>query len=123
MFICNPNNPNGHVWKLEEIENILQQYPQMTLVVDESFIDFAPTAQPSEPLLASYPNLLVIHSMTKSYAIPGLRLGYMLGSEKLIDGSNASPTVERECTSHRDREIPTAKREVPPTRHGQVAQT
>lgn len=57
----------------------------MTLVVDESFIDFAPTAQPSEPLLASYPNLLVIHSMTKSYAIPGLRLGYMLGSEKLID--------------------------------------
>ena len=85
MFICNPNNPNGHVWKLEEIENILQQYPQMTLVVDESFIDFAPTAQPSEPLLASYPNLLVIHSMTKSYAIPGLRLGYMLGNESLID--------------------------------------
>ena len=85
MFICNPNNPNGHVWKKEEIENILQQNPQMTLVVDESFIDFAPTACPCEPLLAQYPNLLVVHSMTKSYAIPGLRLGYLLGNAPLIE--------------------------------------
>lgn len=85
MFICNPNNPNGHVWKKDEIEDILRQYPQMTLVVDESFIDFAPTAQLCEPLLADYPNLLIVHSMTKSYAIPGLRLGYLLGNEILIE--------------------------------------
>lgn len=85
MFICNPNNPNGYIWTLESIEHILQQYPDMTLVVDESFINFAPAAKPCEPLLARYPNLLIIHSMTKSFAIPGLRLGYMLGNEILIE--------------------------------------
>lgn len=85
MFICNPNNPNGYIWSMEKIEDILQKHPEMTLVVDESFIDFAPTAQSCESLLASYPNLLIVHSMTKSYAIPGLRLGYMLGSEALIE--------------------------------------
>lgn len=85
MFICNPNNPNGHIWDREEIEHILQQYPEMALVVDESFIDFAPTAQPCEPLLADYPNLLIVHSMTKNYTIPGLRLGYLLGHATLIE--------------------------------------
>ena len=57
----------------------------MTLVLDESFIDFAPTAQPSEPLLASYPNQLVIHTMTKSNANNRLRLAYMLSNERLKD--------------------------------------
>ncbi|WP_065218783.1 MULTISPECIES: pyridoxal phosphate-dependent aminotransferase [Butyricimonas] len=85
MFICNPNNPNGYIWTREHIERILRCYPDMTLVVDESFINFAPTAEPSEPLLSRYPNLLIVHSMTKSFAIPGLRLGYMLGNEALIE--------------------------------------
>lgn len=85
MFICNPNNPNGYIWKREHIERILRRYPDMTLVVDESFINFAPTAEPSESLLSRYPNLLIVHSMTKSFAIPGLRLGYMLGNEALIE--------------------------------------
>lgn len=85
MFICNPNNPNGYIWTREHIEHILRCYPDMTLVVDESFIHFAPTAEPSEPLLSRYPNLLIVHSMTKSFAIPGLRLGYMLGNEALIE--------------------------------------
>lgn len=85
MFICNPNNPNGYIWTQEQIEYILQQFPNMTLVVDESFINFAPTAETSEPLLSRYPNLLIIHSMTKNFAIPGLRLGYMLGNEALIE--------------------------------------
>lgn len=85
MFICNPNNPNGYIWTREHIERILRRYPDMTLVVDESFINFAPAAEPCEPLLSRYPNLLIVHSMTKSFAIPGLRLGYALGSEALIE--------------------------------------
>lgn len=85
MFICNPNNPNGYIWGQEQIEHILQQNPKMTLVVDESFIDFAPSASSCEALLQRYPNLLIVRSMTKNYAIPGLRLGYMLGAESLIE--------------------------------------
>lgn len=85
MFICNPNNPDGYVWKEEEIRALLEGYPEMTLVVDESFIHFAPEAVSACRFLSDYPNLLVVRSMTKSYAIPGLRLGYMLGEAGLID--------------------------------------
>lgn len=85
MFICNPNNPDGRVWSEEEIRALLENYPDMVLVVDESFIWFAPEAKTAIGLLKEFPNLIVIRSMTKCYAIPGLRLGYMLGDEKLIE--------------------------------------
>lgn len=85
MFICNPNNPNGYTWTLSQIENLLSIFPQMTLVVDESFIDFATGVSSCESLFARYPNLIIVHSMTKNYAIPGLRLGYMLGHEPMIE--------------------------------------
>jgi len=42
MFICNPNNPDGRIWNLEEITALVKNYPDMMLVVDESFIHFAP---------------------------------------------------------------------------------
>lgn len=85
MFICNPNNPDGHVWGKAEIVGLLERNPDMTLVVDESFVHFAPEAESVCSLLTDYPNLLVVRSMTKSYAIPGLRLGYMLGNPSLIE--------------------------------------
>lgn len=85
MFICNPNNPDGKIWQLKEIQAILEHSPRMTLVVDESFIHFAPEAVSAIPLLKDYPNLLVVRSMTKSYAIPGLRLGYVVGEKSRIE--------------------------------------
>lgn len=85
MFICNPNNPNGRIWTTDEIRILLDCYPDMVLVIDESFIHFAPGASTAIPLLSEYTNLLIIRSMTKCYAIPGLRLGYMLGDEALIE--------------------------------------
>lgn len=85
MFICNPNNPDGRIWTEQDIRMLLDTYPDMVLVVDESFIWFAPEACSAIPLLKEYTNLLVVRSMTKCYAIPGLRLGYLLGDEKLLD--------------------------------------
>lgn len=85
MFICNPNNPDGRIWTTDEIRTLLDRYPDMVLVIDESFIHFAPGASTAIPLLSEYTNLLIIRSMTKCYAIPGLRLGYMLGDEALIE--------------------------------------
>lgn len=85
MFICNPNNPDGRIWDIGEIEVLLKNYPDMMLVVDESFIHFAPNAVSALSLLTAYPNLLVVKSMTKCYAIPGLRLGYMLGNPAIIE--------------------------------------
>ncbi|MDE7374296.1 MAG: aminotransferase class I/II-fold pyridoxal phosphate-dependent enzyme, partial [Odoribacter sp.] len=85
MFICNPNNPDGRIWTLDDICRILEGCPDRVLVVDESFIGFAPEAQTAVGLLKKYANLLVVRSMTKCYAIPGLRLGYLLGGEQLIE--------------------------------------
>lgn len=85
MFICNPNNPDGRIWTTDDIRTLLARYPDMVLVIDESFIHFAPGAATAIPLLREYTNLLVIRSMTKCYAIPGLRLGYMLGNEALVE--------------------------------------
>lgn len=84
MFICNPNNPDGRIWSEKEIRAILSANPDRVVVVDESFIWFAPEASTAVPLLREYPNLLIIRSMTKCYAIPGLRLGYLLGDKHLI---------------------------------------
>ena len=85
MFICNPNNPDGRIWNLEEITALVKNYPDMVLVVDESFIHFAPGTESALSLLKEYSNLLVIKSMTKCYAIPGLRLGYMLGNPAIVE--------------------------------------
>ncbi len=85
LFIGNPNNPDGKIWSLEQLEFLLKRQPNRVLVVDESFIHFAPEVDSASVLLKRYENLLIIRSMTKSYAIPGLRLGYMLGAAALME--------------------------------------
>ncbi len=82
VFICNPNNPTGKAFF--QLENWIQQNPETLFVVDEAFIDFTVQINSSIPLINQYPNLLIMHSLTKAYAIPGLRLGYVVASEDLI---------------------------------------
>ncbi|NTV47177.1 MAG: pyridoxal phosphate-dependent class II aminotransferase [Chlorobiales bacterium] len=85
IFICNPNNPTGELFSLAEIEQLLARFPKTVVVIDEAFIEF--TANPSQTvleLLSSHSNLVVLRSMTKLFAIPGLRLGYILADERLI---------------------------------------
>ncbi len=82
VFICNPNNPTGAVFA--ELESWLIHYPSTLFVVDEAFIDFTIALESSVPLLAQYSNLIILRSLTKTYAIPGLRLGYVVASPALI---------------------------------------
>ncbi|GLU50628.1 threonine-phosphate decarboxylase [Dyadobacter frigoris] len=82
VFICNPNNPTGETFP--QLENWVQQNPKTLFVVDEAFIDFTEQINSSIPLINQYPNLLIMHSLTKAYAIPGLRLGYVVASGDLI---------------------------------------
>jgi threonine-phosphate decarboxylase len=82
VFICNPNNPTGKTFA--KLENWIQQNPETLFVVDEAFIDFTVQINSFIPLINHYPNLLIMHSLTKAYAIPGLRLGYIVASEALI---------------------------------------
>lgn len=87
MFLCRPNNPSGTLVPRPLVECMLEtgRKHDTYLVIDEAFIDFVDDpAESLTPLLAAYPNLLILRSLTKLYAIPGLRLGYLLGTPDLV---------------------------------------
>jgi len=79
LVLANPGNPSGALIPAAELCRLRDQLPdQVTLLVDEAFIDFAPE-QSLIVEAARRPNLYVLRSMTKFYAIPGLRAGYLAG--------------------------------------------
>lgn len=84
LFVCNPNNPTGSVLKLEVLAALLAANPRTVFVLDEAFIEFTTSISTAVPLLSQFDNLLIMRSLTKAYAIPGLRLGYVLASTALI---------------------------------------
>lgn len=93
LFICNPNNPTGTIISQDKLIELVKRLEkkQVLLIVDESFMDFMEDANDFEMLneCLSYSNLLVIRSLTKFYAIPGLRLGYCFsGDLSLIEALN-----------------------------------
>lgn len=87
IFICNPNNPTGTLLENKKLEKLLEvaKIQDTYVVIDESFIDFLPNAATytCRHLIAQYENLIILHSLTKFYAIPGLRLGFGLASPKV----------------------------------------
>ncbi|MFW6270898.1 MAG: threonine-phosphate decarboxylase CobD [Bacillota bacterium] len=89
IFICNPNNPTGNLLKKNKLLNLIRicQQKNIFLVVDEAFIDFQDEVERYSVIdqVTRYQNIFVLRSMTKFYAIPGLRLGYGVGNNKLIN--------------------------------------
>lgn len=83
LFLCTPNNPTGLVPDDALLLAIVARCRELgiTLVVDEAFMDFLPEKAGLIPCLADHPHLWVLRSLTKFYAIPGLRLGYLLNSD------------------------------------------
>lgn len=88
MFFCNPNNPTGVVLTREELEPLVVAAERVGawIVVDESFIDFRleREIESCKTLLDRYSSVMVLHSLTKFLAIPGLRLGFLLGHNNTI---------------------------------------
>lgn len=83
LFLCTPNNPTGLYPDAALLAAIVERCQQLaiTLVVDEAFLDFLPDEPGLIPRLANNPHVWVLRSLTKFYAIPGLRLGYLLNSD------------------------------------------
>lgn len=82
VWLCNPNNPTGHYLDAGELEDVIEAMPKIKFIVDESYLDFV---QNGASLLSNcYPNLVVLRSMTKYYAMAGLRLGYLSCTESTI---------------------------------------
>ena len=84
IIIANPNAPSGKVMPLTAIEKILQQNENRVVILDEAYIDFG--GRTAAGLINRYPNLLVIRTLSKSHSLAGLRVGYALGNEELIEG-------------------------------------
>jgi threonine-phosphate decarboxylase len=84
VWICNPNNPCGTVLQASEIAAKAASTPGTVFVIDEAYSWFSPMADSLAETALQLDNMLVIKSLTKQYAIPGLRLGYAIGSKKLI---------------------------------------
>ncbi|MCL2367242.1 MAG: aminotransferase class I/II-fold pyridoxal phosphate-dependent enzyme [Oscillospiraceae bacterium] len=90
VYICNPNNPTGQLTEVALIRAVLDVCKQIGawVVVDECFIDFTEhvSAYTSKALFNNYSNLIILKAFTKLFALPGIRLGYALCSDKtLID--------------------------------------
>ena len=80
IFICNPNNPTGVLTKNTFIEKLAKKglETKTTIVIDESFLDFLNSEEEytSKYLLQKYENIIIIKSLTKFFAMPGIRIGY-----------------------------------------------
>lgn len=88
VFICNPNNPTGNLISKDEIIHLVKaaRRQDSIAVVDEAFIEFIEDEEAFSVVreAAKLPTLLVLRSLTKFFALPGLRLGYMVGNKDLI---------------------------------------
>lgn len=110
IFICNPNNPTGSIVSKELIINILKRskLTKTFVVVDESFLDFINDDLSMISYIDKYTNLIIIKSLTKFFALPGLRIGYGLSknielcevSSKMTPAWNVNTLADisaREC--------------------------
>ena len=83
VFLCSPNNPAGTLVPANDLREVAAMFPQSTFVVDESFAEFLP--EDADRLTRDRPsNVITVLSLTKSYAIPGLRLGLVFADPDVI---------------------------------------
>jgi histidinol-phosphate aminotransferase len=82
VIIANPNAPTGKYNPLEEIKKILDYNKDVVVILDEAYIAFG--GESAVGLINDYPNLLIIHTLSKSHSLAGLRVGYAMGNKDLI---------------------------------------
>lgn len=83
IIFPNPNAPTGVLLEVTEIERLLKANPDSVLIVDEAYIDFG--GQSAIPLTDIYQNLLIIRTLSKSRSLAGLRIGFAVGNEILVE--------------------------------------
>lgn len=81
FFITSPNAPTGVAFSNAHLERVLATY-QGLLVVDEAYAPFA--EENAIPLLAKYPNLVIVRTLSKAHALAGIRVGYALAHPEII---------------------------------------
>jgi threonine-phosphate decarboxylase len=85
FWLGNPNNPDGKITSAKEILDLCEKNPNTFFIVDEAYGDLCDGFHSVLQYIQDFDNLIVIKSLTKTFSIPGLRLGYVLASEKIIN--------------------------------------
>lgn len=88
VFICNPNNPTGVLIPADELAGLCRSRPDTIFVVDESYLPFADDGDNQTLMNRDLPNVVILNSMSKIFRVPGLRIGFIIGPETIIDRVN-----------------------------------
>ena len=88
-WICLPNNPDGFCFSRKQIEEWLAHFPKTTFVIDQAYADFTLEKTFPAKAVTKFDNLVLVHSLTKSHKIPGLRLGYVMSNKRMTDRLNS----------------------------------
>lgn len=83
IFLCSPNNPTANSFPREKMMQLVEQFDGI-VVVDEAYIDFA-EAKSLKDEIAQHPNLVVLQTMSKAWAMAGLRVGLALAAERVVE--------------------------------------
>ena len=83
LWLCNPNNPTGEVLRASEIEELLRDYD--IVVIDQSYERYTSLPVMTHKSAVRHRRVVQLHSMTKDYAVPGLRLGYIVAAPRLAN--------------------------------------
>ena len=85
VFICNPNNPTGVLIPGNDLSSLIREYPNIRFVIDESYLPFVSHGDEESLISAEHPNLLILHSLSKIFRIPGIRIGFLIASKSTIE--------------------------------------
>jgi histidinol-phosphate aminotransferase len=81
VFVCSPNNPTGNAQSLDAIKRLAEGSDAL-IVVDEAYIEFG--GETAQPLLEQHPNIVIVRTFSKAFALAGARLGYCLADPEVI---------------------------------------
>ncbi len=85
VWLCNPNNPTGQVLRRKELLAIIDRYPEVVFIIDQAYACYSVKAVLSVEDVVTRSNVVMLHSLTKQFMVPGLRIGYAIGARDLIN--------------------------------------
>ncbi len=91
IWLCNPNNPTGGIFTKKELDNILNKIPEdVIIVMDEAYGEYVNSEEypDSLELIKSYPNMIILKTLSKAYGLASLRFGYGIAHEEIVDYMN-----------------------------------
>jgi histidinol-phosphate aminotransferase len=84
VFLCSPNNPTANLLSKQSVKKLLQNIKSI-IILDEAYIDFAGEDQSCIDLINEFPNLVLLRTFSKAWGMAGIRLGYCVANEEIIN--------------------------------------